>query len=372
MKKILCVHQGYELYGSDRSFALSVESLHDLYPDIIIDVMLPKEGPILQLFDKPIYNIIINNDLSVIRKKDIKNNLFLFTYKLLKGITNAIKVSKKYDLVYVNTIVVLDYIIASRFMSCLTVLHIREIQIGVVGKIFSKIILFSKMKLIFNSNKTLQAYPLLKNQINNVVINGVDGFLSIPLKEKNSMPIRILMLGRLTKLKGQMLFLQALNILQNKYNISARIIGDSFEEQHKFKNELLVFTKEHDLENIVCYKSFVDNPHDEYEWSDIVIIPSIQPESFGRIAIEAMSASRCVIASNHGGLSEIIEDKINGVHFIPNDLNSLVLELIALLDSPELIKKYSQEAKFTFQNKFSEPIYKKRFKEVISNFRDKK
>src|SRR6185295_6839122 len=45
--RIVCVHQGYELYGSDRCFIDSVAALREAWPQADIEVVLPREGPIM-------------------------------------------------------------------------------------------------------------------------------------------------------------------------------------------------------------------------------------------------------------------------------------------------------------------------------------
>jgi len=367
--KILCVHQGYELYGSDRSFALSVGTLQELYPNAKIYVLIPKDGPIRQLLEPICNKLIINEKMGVLRKKELKKNPFGLIYKIIKGMLSAINESKKYDLVYINTVVVVDYILAAKFMKCSTVLHIREIPTGIQKTIFSKIISFSKMNLIFNSSNTLQSFDLPDNQNKTIILNGVKGFAEILPKENTNHTVNILLIGRLTTWKGQMFFLEALNklIMYKVYDINVRIVGEVFEDQVTYKHDLLSYVKNHDLEELVTFKSFTDNPKDEYEWSDIVIVPSVKPEPFGRVAIEAMSASRCVVAANHGGLTEIVEDKINGVLFEPNNIDSLVESLKELLNTPGLMHKYAEQSLQTFQNRFSEKIYQDKFKEVIQN-----
>jgi len=138
IENILCVHQGYELYGSDRSFALSVEIIRKSYPDAIIDIIIPKDGEIQTILKPICNNLIINKDLAILRKKEFKKNPFKFIYKIIKGIYIAINTSKKYDVLYVNTIVVLDYIFAARFMKIANILHIREIPTGIQKKYFQK------------------------------------------------------------------------------------------------------------------------------------------------------------------------------------------------------------------------------------------
>ena len=368
IENILCVHQGYELYGSDRSFALSVEILRKTYPDAIIDIIIPKDGEIQTILRPICNNLIINKNLAILRKKEFKNNPFKFIYKIIRGIFTAINNSKKYDIFYINTIVVLDYIIGSRFTSTTNILHIREIPTGIQKIVFSKILSFSKMKVIFNSNNTANSYSLPSNQ-KTTILNGVTGYPNSINNIKDN-TINILLLGRLTEWKGQMFFLETINKLVDlkKYIIQVRIVGDVFEDQLEYKDQLIQFVKIHNLENIVTFKSFVRNPEVEYAWSNILVVPSIKPEPFGRVAIEAMSIGRCVVAANHGGLSEIISHNEDGILFEPNNSKSLLYELIELIENTQNIIKYGENSRKTFQTKFSNEVYERNFKETIKKY----
>ena len=369
IKNILCVHQGYELYGSDRSFALSVGVLRKIYPDATIDIIIPKGGEIQTILKPICNNLIINKNLAILRKKEFRNNPFKLIYKIIRGIYTAIHNSKKYDIFYINTIVVLDYIIASRFTNTTNILHIREIPTGIQKSIFSKILSFSRMKVIFNSNNTANSYSLLSNQTRTTILNGVTGFPDSINNIKDN-TINILLIGRLTEWKGQMFFLETINKLMDlkKYIIKVRIVGDVFEDQLEYKDKLIQCVKIHNLEDIVTFKSFVKHPEVEYTWSNIVVVPSIKPEPFGRVAIEAMSMGRCVVAANHGGLSEIISHNEDGILFEPNNLKSLLYELIELLENTEKIIKYGENSRRTFQTKFSNEVYERNFKETIKKY----
>ena len=371
IENILCVHQGYELYGSDRSFALSVEILRKLYPNANIDVIIPKNGEIQTILKPICNNLIINKNLAILRKKEFKNNPFKLIYKIIRGIYTAINNSKKYDIFYINTIVVLDYIIASRFTSTTNILHIREIPTGIQKSIFSKILSFSKMKVIFNSNNTANSYSLPSNQ-KTTILNGVTGYPDSinSIKDKT---INILLLGRLTEWKGQMFFLETINKLVDlkKYIIQVRIVGDVFEDQLEYKDQLIQYVKIHNLENIITFKSFVKNPEVEYAWSNIVVVPSVKPEPFGRVAIEAMSIGRCVVAANHGGLSEIISSNEDGILFEPNNSKSLLNKLIELLENTQNIIKYGENSRITFRKNFSNQVYERNFIETISKYLEK-
>jgi glycosyltransferase involved in cell wall biosynthesis len=267
---------------------------------------------------------------------------------------------------------VLDYILASRFTSTTNILHVREMPTGIQRNIFSKILSFSKMKVIFNSKNTANCFSLNSNQLRTTILNGVTGYPDSinNIKDKT---INILLLGRLTEWKGQMFFLETINKLVKlkKYIIQVRIVGDVFEDQLKYKDNLIQFVKTHNLEDIVTFSPFVKNPEVEYTWSNILVVPSIKPEPFGRVAIEAMSIGRCVVAANHGGLSEIISHNKDGLLFEPNNSTSLLYEITSLLEDTQKIIKYGENSRKTFQKKFSNEVYERNFKDVIKNYIEK-
>tara|TARA_B110000908_G_scaffold14881_1_gene17056 strand:- start:178 stop:864 length:687 start_codon:yes stop_codon:yes gene_type:complete len=227
------------------------------------------------------------------------------------------------------------------------------------------------MKVIFNSNNTANSYSLPSNQ-KTTILNGVTGYPDSinSIKDKT---INILLLGRLTEWKGQMFFLETINKLVDlkKYIIQVRIVGDVFEDQLEYKDQLIQYVKIHNLENIITFKSFVKNPEVEYAWSNIVVVPSVKPEPFGRVAIEAMSIGRCVVAANHGGLSEIISSNEDGILFEPNNSKSLLNKLIELLENTQNIIKYGENSRITFRKNFSNQVYERNFIETISKYLEK-
>ena len=71
----------------------------------------------------------------------------------------------------------------------------------------------------------------------------------------------------------------------------------------------------------------------------IALIPSICLETFGLVAIEAMSMGKPVIASRRGGLSDIVVDHETGLLIPPNDPNALQQAIQRLLDDPPLLER---------------------------------
>ena len=68
---ITCVHQGYELYGSDRSFVETVHAIRAAFPAATIEVVLPQHGPIVRLLE-PLASRITIEPLWILRRKDLK------------------------------------------------------------------------------------------------------------------------------------------------------------------------------------------------------------------------------------------------------------------------------------------------------------
>jgi glycosyltransferase involved in cell wall biosynthesis len=68
--------------------------------------------------------------------------------------------------------------------------------------------------------------------------------------------------------------------------------------------------------------------------SDVVVNPSIAPEGFGRVVIEAQSMARITIGTDHGGAAETIEHEVTGLRVPPNDPASLARALDRALAMP--------------------------------------
>jgi glycosyltransferase involved in cell wall biosynthesis len=111
--------------------------------------------------------------------------------------------------------------------------------------------------------------------------------------------------------KGGYIFLSALKYLKRqKINFKAKVIYPTYYE----KPLLQLLVKFYGLKNNVEFIGFQENMNDFYHLIDCLVMPS-KEESFGMVATEAMTNKRLVIASTRCGVSEIIEDGVNGFIF---------------------------------------------------------
>lgn len=86
--------------------------------------------------------------------------------------------------------------------------------------------------------------------------------------------------------------------------------------------------------------------------SDVMVVPSIWPDPLPRIIQEGMDAGLVIVASEVGGIPEIIEDDVNGLMFPPGDANALAQQLQRLHDDPSVSARLAAEAARTVRIRF--------------------
>ena len=121
----------------------------------------------------------------------------------------------------------------------------------------------------------------------------------------------ILMPARLTSWKGHEIAIRALNLL-NENNIKLVILGDT-QGRLNYKNYLEKLVAQLGLDNKVLFLEQTRDLPAFMMLADLVISCSTKPEAFGRTILEAQAMGRPVLAFNHGGSVELINDNRNGI-----------------------------------------------------------
>ena len=162
--------------------------------------------------------------------------------------------------------------------------------------------------------------------------------------------------GRLTSWKGQELFLKSIHLVKTELGYEAFhvVILGSEQGRDLYKNKLVNLTEQYNLSNQI---KFIDHCEDmalAYKVSDIVVSASIEPEAFGRVAVEAQSMKKLIIASNIGGSNETIINGKTGILFDSGDATSLSKKIIQALTMDEAtIKLIGEEARKNIIKKFN-------------------
>ncbi len=166
----------------------------------------------------------------------------------------------------------------------------------------------------------------------------------------------ILLPGRLTGWKGQELFIEAINLVNIELGYEAfyAVLLGSDQGRDLYKKKLIRLTEQHRMTNQI---KFIDHCKDmalAYKVSDIVVSASIEPEAFGRVAVEAQSMEKPIIASNIGGSNETIVDEKTGFLFESNNAKSLSQKILKILSFDEVsLKSIGIEGRKNIIQKFN-------------------
>ena len=151
----------------------------------------------------------------------------------------------------------------------------------------------------------------------------------------------ILLPGRLTPWKGQELFLEALNLLniQLGYEAFYAVILGNDQGRDLYKKRLVRLSEQYRMTKQV---KFIDHCKDmalAYKVSNIIISSSIEPEAFGRVAVEAQSMQKIIIASNIGGSNETVINEKTGYLFDSESPESLCEKILKVFNLDDTILK---------------------------------
>ena len=166
----------------------------------------------------------------------------------------------------------------------------------------------------------------------------------------------ILLPGRLTGWKGQEVFIEAVNLVNIELGYEAfhAVILGSDQGRDLYKKKLIRLTEQYRLVNQV---KFIDHCKDmalAYKVSDIVVSASIEPEAFGRVAVEAQSMEKPIIASNIGGSNETVIDEKTGFLFESNNAKSLSIKILKLLSMDQAsLQSLGKEGRKNIIQKFN-------------------
>ncbi|WP_244507404.1 glycosyltransferase family 4 protein [Methylobacterium phyllostachyos] len=350
-----CVHQGFELYGSDRCFIETVRSLRNTYPAARIDVILPRHGPIVAALE-PVASRVVIEPLWILRRKGLARRLTVDLMALPVAVLRALGRIRASDLVYINTTVVADYLLAARLRPGRSIVHVHEIPEGAVLKVLRGLIRWSGADVVFNSRATAWAYALPAGATTRVVYNGIAG-PAVPNRGgyDGSRPLRVLMLGRISRIKGQDVLIEAVAALPEalRQRIDLRIVGSAFEDEAR-ERALAERIVAAGLSDRVSLEPFVTDPAALYRWADVVTMPSQRPESLGRVAIEAMAYGVPPLVTAIGGLPEVVEHGQTGWVVPPGGPEPITQTLADLIVDPKSWQGFGQAARARFEARFSE------------------
>lgn len=217
-------------------------------------------------------------------------------------------------------------------------------------------------RVIANSRATAAAFVRGGGRAGTVrvVYNGIDSapFESVTpgevsaLKEDlglDGVPV-VSVFGRLAPWKGQHVLLEALTRLPG---VHALLVGEALFGESGYVRSLRDLTETLEIKERVHFLGFRRDIPRLMRLSDVVVHTSVAPEPFGRVIVEGMLARRPVVASRAGGVTEVVEDGVNGHLVPPGDPEALAGALDALVASPSRGSSLAAAGYATASSRFS-------------------
>ena len=140
----------------------------------------------------------------------------------------------------------------------------------------------------------------------------------------------IMLPGRLTRWKGQRVLIEAARIL-SRPDVRVLLVGED-QGRTRYRMELQNLIRQNGVEDRIHLTGPCRDMAAAYMLADVVVSPSTAPEAFGRVAAEALAMGRLVVASDHGGARETVEDGKTGWLVPPGNPDALARALSHTLD----------------------------------------
>jgi len=244
-------------------------------------------------------------------------------------------------------------------------------QINLI-KFFSKLTALFYDKIICVSEydqKTAIRNKICKKNKLTVIHNGIDiekiSFLTKEKAQKKLIgkvsPFIIGTIAEYTKNKGLIYLLKAIKNIKDQ-EIDIILIGSG---ENPDKEKLKSFIKKYNLKNI-NFIEFIDNAASYLKSFDIFILPSLK-EGLPYTILEAMAAEIPIIATDVGGIPEIIKNDINGILIKPKNPKLIKEKILHLINNPEISKDLSQKAKIRINKKFTLKRMIQKTRKIYSN-----
>jgi len=278
----------------------------------------------------------------------------------------------KIDLIHTNISVIDVGSIISRKYNIRHVHHIREF-----GDKDFNLKSYRKNYIRF-FNKTTDTFITISNAVKKywinkgldikktvVVYNGI--YLDdISIRDKKAMDkLKIVISGSIQEGKGQLELVKAVSILPKEIlsNIKLDIIGSGSEE---YENKIIKLIDENGIKDNVKLLGYHDDLRSKLSDYDVGVVCS-RSEGFGRVTVEYMASKLCVIVSNTGANSEIVEDGKDGLIYKYGDYKDLASKIEYIYRNMNLITEFGEKARKKILNAFTTEINSRNIYKVYTN-----
>ena len=347
-------------------------------------VFLPCDGPLRDELNKLDISVHIVPLLTLSRATLSLSALARMPFDILKSMRTMSRTltGTKIDVVHSNTLAVISGALWAMLKKIPHVWHVHEIieHPVWVSRLFPFLVRIFTTRVVCNSfatqKKLLSIQPALATK-SVVIWNGISCLVppcshavETFCQKLGLLPSHTLvaLCGRINRWKGQDVLVDAATELYRKgeRKIYYLIVGSPPSGQEHFRTSLKEQISNSPAREMIKLLDFTNDISVVWTACDIAVVPSTEPEPFGLVAIEAMAAGKPVIAANHGGLPEIVQDGTTGILVEPGNRTDLADAIKVLKNNSSLRKIMGNRGKVIQQDLFSISAYVSNFSELYT------
>ena len=386
---ILVLHVVSDMYGSSKVLLQAVTALKARGHKVC--VVVSENGPLTDaLALEGIETKIIR--LGILRRRYLNAQGLLNRAGVLTRAFFALKKlckQNQIDIIYTNTAPVIIGGILSKFTGIKNVWHLHEIlePSSFMHRFFGWMINATAQKVIvvsdavynnwagrIDASKIIKVYNGFEASDINVDVNvganvNTNANNIKPLREQLNLgnnTVLVGMVGRVNLIKGQFYFIQiAAAAKAAGLNCHFVIIGDAYKGYEYLYPQLESQIAELGLQNSITNLYYQPNAAALIQQLDIFVLPSIKPDSFPVVILEAMAAGKPIIATNQGGAQEQIDDCVTGFLVPINDATIAAQKLGVLVNNPYMRSRMGQAGAKKLQEQFSLATFNKNIVDQI-------
>jgi glycosyltransferase involved in cell wall biosynthesis len=351
------LHSSSGRYGADRQLHLIAGRLdRDRYEPLVV---LPDRGPLAEDLETAGVEVLIR-PLSVIRRGQTNPAALLATTARDAITLSSLVRHRRIAVVHSNTSVILSGAAAAAVARVPHVWHVRESyeRFARFWPAYRRV-LSTARALPCVSRATAAQFE--EGDHATVIHDGlaVDAHRAPRAEAREKLDLNpdlpvIAVLGRVSDWKGQDVLVRALAEPGLKERAAIGLIaGDPWPGAENRLDAVLKLASDLCVKDRVRLTGFRDDVDTIYGAADVIAVPSTAADPLPGAAIEAAAAGCAVVASDTGGLPEIIEDRETGRLIAPGDASALARAASELIDNPAERRRLGEAAARDARRRFS-------------------
>lgn len=373
---LLLLHGSSDLYGASKILLVTVQTL--LKKGYRPLVVLSNPGPLADKLTEAGAEVVYIR-LGILRRKyktpyGILNRLYTMAkaYRMLKRLIRERQITT----VYSNTTAVLAGAFAARSAGVKHIWHIHEIiespkwlsrLLGRLVNHYSHTVLVvsAAVQQSWGRYVSVEKLQLLHNGIDYTPYLQPSGKLRKELAIPDETVV-VGMVGRVHYWKGQDYFLQIASLLNQRFpQLHFVMIGDAFPGYEYLYDQLSALITRENLQNKVTDLGYRTDVAELLQGFDILVLPSLLPDPFPTVILEAMASGKPVVATQQGGALEMVEHGKTGIWIPVKEAPLAAAAMEQLVTSAPLRRQMGEKGREKVLREYSLEAFEKKLIKVF-------